>query len=179
MAGRAAFSTTLPLLAQQGLGHTGHHCSGLPKPCATHRHQHPAAPSAISILGRHMWDGHWAAVPAHQRCTQELNQKEPAAWDLLPLSPAHSRSGWGRAQPSAAPGMSLELQAGLHDIAELHEGEQVCPAQPPGLAHPRFIWNEQFPNKLRNLKILRIRKRQKGGETAAAQPVHGDHRATR
>lgn len=82
-----AFSTTLPFLAQQGLGH---HCSGLPKLCATHRHQHPAAPTAISILVWHMWDGHWAAVPAHQRRTQELNQKEPAAWDLLPLSPAHS-----------------------------------------------------------------------------------------
>lgn len=88
------------------------------------------------------------------------------------LCPVHYLSG-------SAPRAGLELQSGLHDSAELREGGQVHSMQPPGLAQRRFIWNEQFPNKLCNLKILRKRKRQKGGEPAAAQPVHGDRRATR
>lgn len=158
-------------------------------------HQHPAAPSALagpvpspSQCGtRHhpLPDGPLRGAARCQhirgapRSSASRNQRHGTLGPCPQLCPACCWSGWGRAQPSAAPGVGLELWTGLRGGAELPEAGQARPAQPPGLAQWRFIWNEWFPNKLCNLKILRKRKRQKGGEPTAAQPVHGDCRATR
>lgn len=184
----------LPLLAQQGLGHHRHHCSGLPKPCATQGtstllhpapwldrcHLHPGVAHATTRCRTAPARG--CPVSAHQGCTQELSQQEPAPWDPRPLAPAVPSMllEWlGESPALGCPRVGLELWTGLRGGAELPEVGQARPAQPPGLAQWRFIWNEWFPNKLCNLKILRKRKRQKGGEPTAAQPVHGDRRATR
>lgn len=149
-----------------------------PAPCCTQCHLHAGVACATTYCG--MGTGlqclHIRGAP---RSSTSRNKWHVTLCHCPQLRPVHCLSGWGRAQPSAAPGAGLELQAGLLDSAELCEGGQVHPMQPPGLAQRRFIWNEQFRNKLCNLKILRKRKRQKGGEPMAAQPVHGDRRATR
>lgn len=89
-----AFSTTLPLLAQQGLGHSGiaaRGCQSRVPHTGTSTLLHPARPSAISIPLGHIapptvgW-----ALGCSARTSgvhQELNQQEPVARDPLPLSP--------------------------------------------------------------------------------------------
>lgn len=87
------------------------------------------------------------------------------AWDPVPLPPAEPSTpleGLGESPALGCPWRRLELQAGLPDSAELWEGGLACPAQPPGLAQWRFIWNRQFPNKLCNLKIFKEKKKAEG-----------------
>lgn len=158
-------------------------------------HQHPAAPTALagpvpspSQCGtRHhpLPDGPLRGAARCQHiggAPRSSSQQEPVPWHPRPLSPAVPSVllEWlGESPALGCPRVGLELWTGLRGGAELPEVGQARPAQPPGLAQWRFIWNEWFPNKLCNLKILRKRKRQKGGELTAAQPVHGDRRATR
>lgn len=111
----------------------------------------------------------------HTRSSTSRNQHDGIPCHCPQLCPARCWSAWGRIHPSAAPGARLELQAGLCDSEGLCEGRQAHPMQPPGLAQRRFIWNEQFPNKLCNLKILRKKAGGRGacGSSASAWGLQG------